>query len=74
MSVGNRRTYIENSGSSDHIVEMIPPVNTLGREFLMANFYERESDVIRIIGMAIKLMIKNQRLNNIFLFYDISYG
>ena len=51
LTKGNRRTLIgTTSGSSDHIVEMIPPVNTLGREFLTSYLYERTGDVFRIIG------------------------
>ncbi|XP_067948898.1 uncharacterized protein [Watersipora subatra] len=51
---GNRRAHIgDNARSSDHVVEMIPPINTLGSEFLISTFYERGSDMVRIIAECV---------------------
>ena len=36
--------------TSDHLVEMIPPTSTLGREFLTSTTYERKGDAYRIVG------------------------
>ena len=37
--------------SSDHIAEMIPPINTLGREFLTSTAFERKAgDLFRVVG------------------------
>ena len=36
--------------SSDHIVEMIPPIWTLGKEFLASTTFERKGDIFRIVG------------------------
>ena len=33
--------------SSDHIVEMIPPLSTLGREFLTSTAFERKGEIGR---------------------------
>ncbi|XP_067937267.1 serine-rich adhesin for platelets-like isoform X2 [Watersipora subatra] len=45
---GNKKTSIANSDSGDHLIEMIPPLNTLGREFLISNFVERQRSILRI--------------------------
>ena len=37
--------------SSDHMVEMIPPIPTLGREFLTSTAFERTAgDMYRLVG------------------------
>jgi len=38
------------SESSDHLVDAVPPVNTLGNEFIASYFIERNSDAFRIVG------------------------
>ena len=43
--------------SSDHIVEMIPPVHTLGREFLTSTTFERKGDLFRVVGKLIHTVI-----------------
>ena len=53
---GNKRADVHLQGkrqdrSSDHIVEMIPPINTLGREFLTSTAFERKAgDLFRVVG------------------------
>ena len=51
---GNKRADVHMRGrqtlSSDHIVEMIPPIWTLGKEFLTSTTFERKGDLFRIVG------------------------
>lgn len=51
---GNRRCVVGaipgTTGTADHIVEMIPPVETLGKEFLVSSLVEKDGDIIRVIG------------------------
>ena len=51
---GNKRADVHMLGrpilSSDHIVEMIPPIWTLGKEFLASTTFERKGDIFRIVG------------------------
>ena len=51
--MGNKRADVHLSRgykSSDHLVEMIPPVHTLGREFLTSTTFERRGDLFRVVG------------------------
>ena len=48
---GHRRTGVVKTGGSDHLEEMIPPINTWGREFIVpALAYRTEFDLIRVIA------------------------
>ena len=38
------------SGSSDHIVEMVPPIGTLGNNFVTSNLAERNQGVFKLMG------------------------
>ena len=48
---GHRRTAIGMISSTDHLEEMIPPINTWGRDFIVPALAYRESyDIIRVIA------------------------
>ncbi|XP_067935398.1 uncharacterized protein [Watersipora subatra] len=47
---GNKKTSIAHTKSGDHLMEMIPPLDKLGREFLISNFVERQRSILRIIA------------------------
>ena len=56
---GNKRGDVHMRGrrqmSSDHLVEMIPPLPTLGREFLTSTAFERKAgDLYRVVGKIFK--------------------
>lgn len=51
VTSGNKRTRVGKGSSSDHLVEMIPPVNTWGRRFVTVPLKERQTgDYFRILG------------------------
>ena len=47
--------------SSDHMVEMIPPAPTLGREFLTSTAFERKAgDLYRVIGIKLPCLCQER--------------
>jgi hypothetical protein len=58
ISGSSRNTVPVGSGSSDHMVEMIPPTTTWGKMFYTAPIAKRQiGDIFRIIG-SIKDIVK----------------
>ena len=48
---GHRRTGVEDNEGSDHLEEMIPPINTWGKEFIVPSILYRNSyDLIRFVA------------------------
>lgn len=48
---GHRRTGVEAVEGSDHLEEMIPPINTWGDEFIVPAVEGRDSyDVVRVMA------------------------
>lgn len=54
---GNRRTNVGSGISSDHIVEMIPPIGTLGSNFFTSNLVERNQGVFKLMGRYLCIVI-----------------